>query len=572
MDLELSTIQEDLEVGETLTCEFKSDYRGKLELSKIVETVVGMANTQGGVLYIGIEDNGVVTGIKHLKKYLVNTTILMADIQKNTMPPVFTTVSVYESPDYDVLCVSVKKGIDICSTTQGKVLKRIISTDGKPATVPMYPYEQQSRRVDLGLLDYSAQRVEGTSFDDLNPLEFERLRQTIKRRNGDQSLLELSDEEFCKALNLVETVGNDLVPTVAGLLLLGRDEVIRRHFPTNMVNFQVLDRKADVRVNEGLTGPLVRILEKAESFIVPRIEESEAIIGIFRYPIPNYDRTGLREAVNNAVLHRDYISVGQVYIQWYPDHILITNPGGFPEGITKDNILVHEPHPRNVRLAEAFLRIGIIEKTGRGVDKIYLGQVMYGRAPPDFSRSDATGVRVIIPGGGASHAFARFVFEEDKKGEAFNLDQLLVMATLYHDREMTSQAAGVLIQKGPDEGRRVLENLHDRGLVEGKGRGRGRVYMLSHGLYKRLNMETEYERRRGIDPVRHEQMILQYIEDNGSITRRVAADLCQIEPYAAGYVLKRMVEKNPDLRLEGTRRWARYVLSDDDSEPESSDS
>jgi len=121
-------------------------------------------------------------------------------------------------------------------------------------------------------------------------------------------------------------------------------------------------------------------------------------------------------------------------------------------------------------------------------------------------------------------------------------------------------------------GRRVLENLHDRGLVEGKGRGRGRVYMLSHGLYKRLNMETEYERRRGIDPVRHEQMILQYIEDNGSITRRVAADLCQIEPYAAGYVLKRMVEKNPDLRLEGTRRWARYVLSDDDSEPESSDS
>ena len=52
---------------------------------------------------------------------------------------------------------------------------------------------------------------------------------------------------------------------------------------------------------------------------------------------------------------------------------------------------MHEPHPRNVRLAEAFLRIGIIEKTGRGVDKIYLGQVTYGRAPPDFSRSDATG-------------------------------------------------------------------------------------------------------------------------------------------------------------------------------------
>ncbi len=572
MVLENVSIQEDLRGGESLTCEFKSDLYKKLEFSEIVETVVGMANTQGGVLYIGVEDDGTVTCVQHLKKYVENVSLLQADIQKKTMPPVFTTVSVHVFPDSSVLGVVVNQGSDICSTTQGKVLRRIISPDGRPATVPMYPYEQQSRRIDLGLLDYSAQRVEGTSFGDLNPLEFERLLQTIKRRNGDLSLLELSDEDFCKALNLVETVGNDLVPTVAGLLLLGRDEVLARHFPTNIGNFQVLDRNADVRVNEGLTGPLVRMLEEVESFITPRIEETEAIIGIFRYPIPNYDRTGLREAVNNAVLHRDYISLGQVYIQWDPEHILIANPGGFPEGITKDNILVHEPRPRNVRLAEAFLRIGIIEKTGRGVDKIYFGQVTYGRAPPDFSRSDATGVRVIIPGGEASHAFSLFVYEENKKGEALNLDQLLVMATLYRNREMTAQEAGVLIQKGTDEGRRVLENLHDRGLVEGKGRARSRVYMLSHGLYKRLNMETEYERRKGIDTIRHEQMILQYIEDNGSITRRKVAELCQIESRAAGYVLKKMVEKNPDLRREGAGRSVRYVLSDDDSEPESSDS
>ncbi|MCK4269389.1 MAG: ATP-binding protein, partial [Methanogenium sp.] len=207
--MEVSFIREDLRGGETLTCEFKSDLYGKLELSEIVETVVGMANTQGGVLYIGVEDDGAVTGVQHLKNYVGNTSLLMADIQKKTMPPVFTTTSVHDCSGCSVLAVDINQGIDICSTTQGKVLKRIISTDGKPATVPMYPYEQQSRRTDLGLLDYSAQKVEGTSFSDLNPLEFERLRQTIKRRNGDPSLLELSDEEFCKALNLVETVGTE---------------------------------------------------------------------------------------------------------------------------------------------------------------------------------------------------------------------------------------------------------------------------------------------------------------------------------------------------------------------------
>ena len=74
----------------------------------------------------------------------------------------------------------------------------------------------------------------------------------------------------------------------------------------------------------------------------------------------------------------------------------MTNPGGFPEGITADNILVHEPKPRNPRLAEAFKRIGLVEQTGRGVDKIFMGQLRYGRPAPDYSRSDARRRRLMV--------------------------------------------------------------------------------------------------------------------------------------------------------------------------------
>lgn len=93
-------------------------------------------------------------------------------------------------------------------------------------------------------------------------------------------------------------------------------------------------------------------------------------MGLFRLPVPDYSLVGFREAVNNAVLHRDLTQMQAVYVQWQPDHLLITNPGGFPAGVTLDNLLVHEPKPRNPRLAEAFRRIGLVEQTERGVDKI----------------------------------------------------------------------------------------------------------------------------------------------------------------------------------------------------------
>ncbi len=62
-------------------------------------------------------------------------------------------------------------------------------------------------------------------------------------------------------------------------------------------------------------------------------------IGLFRLPIPDYSAGGFREATNNAVLHRDYTRNESVYLQWHPDHLLVTNPGGFPEGISLANLL-----------------------------------------------------------------------------------------------------------------------------------------------------------------------------------------------------------------------------------------
>ena len=153
------------------------------------------------------------------------------------------------------------------------------------------------------------------------------------------------------------------------------------YLPTNEVHFQVLDAQGNVKVNDAVRWPLLRLIQEIEARFVVRNQENETAVGFFRVPVPDYSLEGFREAFNNAILHRDYTRLDAVYVQWHHDHILMTNPGGFPAGITVENILVHEPKPRNSRLAEAFKRIGIIEQTGRGVDKNYRDSCGMGSLP-----------------------------------------------------------------------------------------------------------------------------------------------------------------------------------------------
>ncbi|MEW6173345.1 MAG: RNA-binding domain-containing protein [Bacillota bacterium] len=540
--MDLDRLQRLIEIGESLKVEFKSDRR-RISDREIYEDIVALANTEGGVLLIGVEDDGTVTGARPRHNTTIDPLKLQSAIFNNTVPNINTRVSVLTHSQGAVLVIEVDPYPEPCATAAGRSLWRTIGPSGRPQTVPYYPRDQRSRRTDLGLLDFSAQVLDAVSFKELDPLEFERLRQAIVRLRGDQTLLNLSNEEVAKALQLVESKGRRLVPNVAGLLLLGRTDVLQEIIPTHEVYFQVLDALGNVKVNDSFRWPLLRSLEEVESRFTARNEEKEVTIGLFRFPVPDYASDGFREAVNNAVLHRDYSRLGGVYIQWYPDHLLIANPGGFPAGITINNILVHEPKPRNPRLAGAFKRIGLIEQTGRGVDRIFMGQLRYGRPAPDYSRSDPNDVRVVLRGGNASLRFAAFVYEQDKAGRPLTLDELMVLNHLFFERRIDSESVGVLIQKGTSEGHVVLERLVERGLIDAKGERRGRVYHLAAALYAKIGDPSGYVRIRGFEPIQQEQMILQYVDAHGKITRSEASGLCLINENQAYRRLQKMCKQ-----------------------------
>ncbi len=147
--------------------------------------------------------------------------------------------------------------------------------------------------------------------------------------------------------------------------------------------------------------PLLKTFEWVEQQFRARLVEKELQAGLFRVPVPNYDPRAFREAFVNSLVHRDYTRLGAVHVRWESDAIVVSNPGGFVEGVTLENLLVVEPRPRNPLLADAIKRIGLAERTGRGIDLIFQGLLRYGRPAPDYRRSDSKSVVVILPGGEA---------------------------------------------------------------------------------------------------------------------------------------------------------------------------
>lgn len=554
MDTTEQEIKKILARGESLTLEFKSD-RKCLPDRDLIAALVSLANTEGGELFLGVEDDGTITGLHPNHQ---EVTGLPAFISNKTNPPISVRVDRVETREGMVARIIVPKSRQLVSTSEGLLQRRRLKIDGTPEAVPFYPHEFAQRQSSLGLLDPSAAPVMDLSSEDLDPLERQRLREAIRKFGGDKSLLPLADNEFDGALGLTLRVDGVPRPTVAGLLFLGREMDFRSHIPSHEVAFQVLDG-TDVKVNEFFRKPLIRIFEAVEQLFKPWVVEKETQVGLFRVPVPNYDRRAFREAFVNALVHRDYSRLGAVHIRIENEGMTISSPGGFVEGVTLQNILVTEPRPRNPLLADIAKRIGLAERTGRGIDRIFEGLLRYGRSAPDYSRSDITSVVLRLSHDEADFEFLEMILaQENSSGRDLPLDSLIILSRLRDERRLTTTDLAPSTQKSEQETRAVLEKLTEAGMVESHGTGRGRSYTLSFKVYKKTGQKAAYVRQAGFDPIQQEQMILSYIDKHGSIKRGDVMDLCRLTKAQAYHRLNNMKEQGK-IQQQGTKRGAFYT-------------
>ena len=541
---------------ENLTVEFKSDRTGYSD-NDLIDEIVGMTNTKGGDLYLGVEDDGCITGINKKHNDPNGAAALIAN---KTVPSLSVRTELIEEEGKNVLWIRIPMSKTIVATSDGKILRRRLKIDGTPENIPLYPYEIPNRLSELSLLDYSAQPITDACVDDFDPNERTKLRNIIKFRKGEKTLLELSDEELDKALQFVREEHGVLYPTVTGLLLIGKKDKIQQYVPTAKETFQVLVG-TQVKLNEEYSEPLLSVFEKFENYMKAWNPEREMEYGLFRVPIPEFSETAFREGVINAFCHRDYTILQSVRVAIEDEGLTISSPGGFIDGINLENLLTVEPRSRNPVLADALKRIGLAEKTGRGIDRIYEGSIIYGRPLPDYSETTTQYVKLFIQRSEPDLPFTKMITNEELRlGRSLPINSLLILSTLQKMRRAAIHDLSVMVHINENRIKSNVEKLVEVGLVEAIGSGKNREYMLSSSVYNSQGNSAGYVRQTGISSVRYEEMILKLAQQqNGQVSRDDVSKLLGVTPSQAYRILKRLSD-NRELELNGSGRNAHYII------------
>ena len=544
-----TTLRQILTEGETLTVEFKNQVND----DHLVEAVVCLANSRGGLLLIGVDDQGGVVGAEPRHGSSTVPARLQSLVAGRTVPAVETAVTVVPFNGREVIVVDVPAGNDVVATMSGKFLRRTLDLHGRPMCLPMNPQDVVGRAGTLGVLDFSSVVLPTATREDLSDAEFSRFRE-LAESEGDKSLAKLSNQDLLKALGLTDR--NEGI-TVGAVLLFGTDEAIAEYLPSYEVGFQEMDNMK-VRVNEIQRIPLLKAMTEISDRVRARNPEEEIELGMQRIGLPRFSEETIRELIANALIHRDYTQLGITLIQIRDDTLTVSNPGGFPNGVTINNLLTTAPRPRNPALADVFKRAGVVERTGRGIIRAFQSQLSLGRPAPDYGRSADHTVEARVKAGPADKELAQYLAEARGRGEEFSLEDLMTLHEVRTERSITTARAAELFQINRNDARIVLNRLTENGLLESRGERKGRSYHLAASLYSRLGESAQYVRTRGFDKIQHEQMVLTFVERHGAISRKETSELCQIDAPQASYLLRRLRDQGK-LRMEGTRRTAVYV-------------
>jgi len=541
--------------------DFKPWNNPKDDMKIALEYAACFANGDGGVVIFGVSDKiiGRSKAIHGVSGHNLDT--WRRGIFDGTRPHLEVDVEELKVPEGTgcLLIVRVPKGyFPPYGTSQGLFKRRI----GKNC-MPIDPGEFVSIRVSSGALDWSGQTASGISMEDLDPLEIARARSFLRSRNPESPLLSLSDTAFLQG---IEAVRNGAV-TNTGLLLFGKPEIISEKIPQSQVHYVHQISETQVARNDLWRMSLLQIIEKLEGiFSSPLNPEEEIPVGLFRLRIPAFPLEVVREAVLNAVTHRDYSQPGEVLIRHSTHELAVTSPGGFIGGITLRNILRHEPVARNRTLANAFLKLRLVESAGTGRRKIFISMLQYGKRIPRYE-ADESHVTLRVFNGAFDHAMARLIANWQAHGKDIGLDGLMILTYLKSHRYIRTSDAEALLQVDRDEALEILDQMSDpkRGILERRGHTHEATFYLTKSVARDLIGNVGYTTAKGIDRVRYPELVRGYVEDHGSISNKECRQLLGLgdSPSAkveASRLLKIWSDSDGFLDVEGDPPKRRYLL------------
>jgi len=488
----LEQLERIMQEAESEHVEFKSA-RNNFPSENLFKYCCALSNEGGGHLILGVSDRqprkieGTSTfqDINAIKSRLLDTLGFRVDVHE------------IRSSDKRVLVFNIpERPVGAPRAYKGRYLMR----NGE-ALVPMTP-EVLKRIYAEATPDYSSEICRGATIASLSDEAIEKFRRLWIKKSGNTALQHETKEQL---LNDAHLIHDDKI-TYAALILFGTENNIRRLLPQAELIFEYRSSDSSVEFQERIefrSGFFLWVDEIWDKINV-RNEVQSYRQGLFRYEIATFNEDVVREALLNAIAHREYRDGNSIFVRQYPNRLQIVSPGGFPSGITIENIIDRQ-NPRNRIVSEALQLCGLIERSGQGADRIFGMCIQEGKKQPDYSASDDSQVSLVLDGHLKNPEFVEYLSRLAEEKE-MNL-------SIYDFLVLDSIREGI---KPEDKYNRIPELL-GHGVIEKTGRGRAMRYILSHMLYRHVGEAGTYTRQKGLDEGHSRELLLQHIRDSGDL-------------------------------------------------------
>lgn len=368
--------------------------------------VVALANENGGKLILGVKENkGGLHQIVGSKAWEGREGKLEEDVYKDLQVRVETEV-LFEGSNRVLV-------IHVPSRPVGKALK-FKDVPLMRVGEELHPMsdEQLFKILQEQEPDFSAKICEGLTLGDLDQGAIERMKERYGAKQNNPSFRSKGTEQVLSDLRLLS---NGRL-TYAALILLGKKKAIQHYLPQACVTWEFRFAEGQIThdFRENVCLPLFLGIDHIWNLINGKNGRIPISEGAFISDLMAFNEDVIREALLNAIAHRDYSVTSEVVIKQYPREMIINNPGGFPKGVTIENLLTVSSTPRSRLMAEVLEKTGLVERSGQGVDKIYAYTLAEGKPMPSYQDSDMFQVSLKLSGTVEDKAFHIFISEVQK--------------------------------------------------------------------------------------------------------------------------------------------------------------
>lgn len=454
-----SNIVELIKRGEGLRVEFKPSLS---DIDRITEVASSFANSKGGIIIIGVSNAGKIRGVDIGKQTIERLTNTIVD---NLDPKIYPEIKPYKIDRKSIISIEVSESPDKPHLAYGKAFIRV----GKNTkAMSRSEYERQLIRKHREMLQFDKQACEKAVLKNIDSVKIKWFLKEARKQRGLKISEDAELDNILKHLKLLQ----DGKLTNAALLLFGKEpkfiqsEVKCIRFKGNKpfkpyIDFQTIEGNVFDLVDRALDFVL-RNIRKAVWLVPGQVQREEK----YEYP-----PEAIREAIVNAIVHRDYSSPSRVQVRVFDDYMEVWNPGELPEGWTVEKLKQkHESIPRNPLLFKQFFWVKYVEDVGGGTLDIIRECREWGLAEPNFEYTGTSLVVTLRKSKLTEEYFISLGLNERQK-IAIEFIKQHGMIALRHFRKMLPKVAERTLRKD-------LEDLVKMGIIRPVGEKKGRRYVL----------------------------------------------------------------------------------------------